>query len=283
MCAAIEQKVEDFIKYYGLLPGGSKFLLAVSGGADSVALLKILVSLKLSGRINNDFHIAHINHQLRGQKSLNDEKYVKTLAEKHNLSVTIEQIDVKNYAKENKLSIETAARNLRLEKLAAIAQKNGCSCIVTAHQKNDNAETMIHRLLRGTGFKGLAGIRPKSVINGTIFIRPLLCLSRKEIEDYLVSQNIHWQTDHTNLDCRFTRNRIRHRFLPMLQRQSFDDLVELLFILSQKSFSFSEKVEKQTEAAWKECIIEQSDYSVSMDIEKFNSCTGTNLLRYFKI
>jgi len=287
MLEKIEQKVLNFINLHNLLPDGAKILLAVSGGADSVALLKILVGLKLAGRITNDFHIAHINHRLRGKKSLEDEEFVKTLAEKHNLPVSIKRIEVKKYAKENKLSIETAARNLRLEKLTAIAQKNNCSCVVTAHQKNDNAETIIHRLLRGTAFKGLAGIRPKSVINlsagalakadGTIFIRPLLCLNRKEIEDYLVSQNIKWQTDHTNLDCRFTRNRIRHRLLPLLQtcppgqNQSYGDLVELLFVLSQKGFAFSEKIERLTRAAWKECIIEQSEYSVSADIDRFNN------------
>jgi tRNA(Ile)-lysidine synthase len=260
MLEKIEQKVLNFINLHNLLPDGAKVLLAVSGGADSVALVQILTGLKLAGRISGDFHIAHINHQLRGEKSLEDEEFVKTLAEKHNLPVSIERIEVKKYAKENKLSIETAARNLRLEKLTAIAQKNNCSCVVTAHQKNDNAETIIHRLLRGTGFKGLAGIRPKSVINGTIFIRPLLCLNRKEIEDYLLSQNIEWQTDHTNLDCRFTRNRIRHRILPTFRQ----DIIESLFELSQKSYSLFQKIERQAQK-----FISRSNL---LDIDEFNNC-----------
>ncbi|MCX5632164.1 MAG: tRNA lysidine(34) synthetase TilS, partial [Phycisphaerae bacterium] len=271
MVAAIERKIEDFIRQNNLLPNGSKILLAVSGGADSVALLKILFNLKLSGKIDNVFHIAHINHQLRGEKSLEDEEFVKTLAKQHNLPVTVEQVDVKKYAKGNKLSIETAARFLRLEKLAAIAQKNNCSCVATAHHKNDNAETIIHRLLRGTGFKGLAGIRPKTILNDITFIRPLLCLNRKEIEDYLVSQNIKWQTDHTNLDCRFTRNRIRHRLLPFLQKRSADNIVESLFVLSQRCLALSEKIESRAKAAEKKCIIEQLEHFVSVDIEKFNA------------
>ncbi|MGA2914739.1 MAG: tRNA lysidine(34) synthetase TilS [Sedimentisphaerales bacterium] len=270
MLKLIEQKVLNFINLYNLLPDGAKVLLAVSGGADSVALLKILLNLKLSGKLTNDFYITHINHQLRGQKSIEDEEFVRTLAKQHNLPAAIERVDVKKYAKEQKLSIETAARCLRLEKLAAIAQKNGCSCIAAAHQKNDNAETIIHRLLRGTGFKGLAGIRPKTDFNDSTFIRPLLCISRNEIENYLKSQDINWQTDHTNIDCRFTRNRIRHRLLPYLQNQSADNVIESLFVLSQHCLILSEKIERNADAALKKCVIDKTEDFVSMDIEKFN-------------
>jgi tRNA(Ile)-lysidine synthase len=276
----IEEKVVAFLKQGNLLPSGTKVLLAVSGGADSVGLVEILTRMKLIGRINNDFHIAHINHQLRGAKAIEDEKFVKAMAQKHKLPLTIERVDVKKHAQKNRLSIETAGRILRLEKLADIAKENGCDRVAAAHHKNDNAETIIHRIVRGTAFKGLAGIRPKIVLNlsagalakadGIIFIRPLLCLSRSEIEDYLVSQNISWQTDHTNLDCRFTRNRIRHRLLPMLQSQSRDDLAELLFALSQKCLAFSEKIEGQAKTALQDCTINQSQHLVSMDTEKFN-------------
>jgi tRNA(Ile)-lysidine synthase len=268
----IEEKTAAFLKQNNLLPDGAKVLLAVSGGADSVGLVKILAALKLSGRINNDFHIAHINHLLRAQESLEDEKYVKALAQKYKLPITVERVDVRKYAQENRLSTETAGRNLRLEKLAATAKKHNCLCVATAHQKNDNAETIIHRLLRGTGFKGLAGIRPKTVLNGTTFIRPLLCLNRSEIENYLISQNIKWQTDHTNLDCRFMRNRIRHQILPRLQKQATDDIVELLFVLSRRCLVFSEALERQAEKVWKECIVNQSENYVCINSEKFNGC-----------
>jgi tRNA(Ile)-lysidine synthase len=270
MSEKIEQKVLNFINLHNLLPNGAKILLAVSGGADSVTLLKILVGLKLSGKINNDFRIAHINHLLRGEKSFEDEAFVKALSEKYELPVTIERVDVKKYAQENKLSIETAGRKLRLEKLAMTAQKNGCDCVAAAHQKNDNAETIIHRLIRGTGFKGLAGIRPKTVLNGMTFIRPLLCAGREEIENYLVSEDIKWRTDHTNLDCRFTRNRIRHKILPLLQSQGCSNPAELLSILSQHCLAFSQSIEKQAKEAWQRCVLNQMEHSVSVDISKFN-------------
>ncbi|MDD5134673.1 MAG: tRNA lysidine(34) synthetase TilS, partial [Phycisphaerae bacterium] len=220
MLKAVEQTILNFIGLHSLVPKGSRILIAVSGGADSVGLVEILASLKSSGKIDSDFHIVHINHLLRGNESFQDERYVTALAQKHNLPITVEQIDVKKYAAEKKLSIETAARQLRIGALCRIANQNNCSAIATAHHKNDNTETVIHRLSRGTAFKGLCGIRPKSTLNETVFIRPMLCICRDKIETYISSQNIKWQTDRTNIDCRFTRNRIRHKLLPSLQKQS---------------------------------------------------------------
>jgi tRNA(Ile)-lysidine synthase len=252
MPETIEQKVLNFVSVNNLWTDGSKVLLAVSGGADSVALVEILANLKSSGKIGCHFHIAHINHLLRDEKSFDDEQYVKSLAKKHNLPATCLRIDVKTYAKEKKLSIETAARDLRLDALGKIAKQNNCAAIATAHHKNDNAETVIHRLLRGTGFKGLAGIRPKTILNDIAFIRPLLCLCKTEIEDYLCSRNIKWQTDLTNADCRFTRNRIRHRIIPYLQKQSKTDIADLLFKLSEKTLKLYDKIEEQAKSEFLE-------------------------------
>ena len=265
-----EQKILDFINIRKLLPDKAKALLAVSGGADSVGLLKILLNLKLSDKINNDFHIAHINHQLRGEKSLQDENFVKAMAEKYKLPITIERVDVKKYAQENKLSIETAARSLRLAALCRIANENNCQFVATAHHKNDNAETVIHRMLRGTGFKGLAGIRPKTIINNKTFIRPLLCLTRQEIEECLKNQSIRWQNDHTNLDCRFTRNRIRHKVLPYLEK-STPNLIELISSLSEHCGKLTASIEQMTQTAVQTCIISRDDSQITVDLNKFLS------------
>lgn len=261
MPETIEQKVLKFAIADNLWSKDSKLLLAVSGGADSVALVEILANLNSAGKIHCHFHIAHINHLLRDEKSFDDEQYVKSLAKKHNLPATCLRIDVKTYAKEKKLSLETTARDLRLDALRKIARQNNCSAIVTAHHKNDNAETVIHRLLRGTGFKGLAGIRPKTSLTGITFIRPLLCLCKTEIEDYLSSRNINWQTDLTNTDCRFTRNRIRHRVIPYVQKQSTADIADLLFKLSEKTLKLYEKIEEQAKSA-----VEKSEI---LDTDKF--------------
>ncbi|MDD5011145.1 MAG: tRNA lysidine(34) synthetase TilS [Phycisphaerae bacterium] len=259
----IENKIADFIKQHHLLSAKGNVLLAVSGGADSVAMLYILRKLYPKA-----LRIAHINHQLRGAESLKDEEYVKSLADKFDLPIAIESVDVKTYAKENKLSIETAARKLRLDALCKIADKCKCRYIATAHHKNDNAETVIHRILRGTGFKGLAGIRPMAAINDKFFIRPLLCLSRRQIEDYLKNQNIQWQTDHTNIDCRFTRNRIRHKLLPCLEKDS-PNLIESIFSLSRHSAILADNIESCAKAAEQDCFISKDNTQTAIDLKKF--------------
>ena len=258
-----EKITADFLKQRNLLPAGEKILLAVSGGADSVALLYIFHKL-----YPNSIHIAHINHQLRGSGALKDEEYVKSLADKFNLPITIESVNVKAYAKENKLSIETAARTLRLAALCRIADEINYRFIATAHHKNDNAETVIHRMLRGTGFKGLAGIRPKTIISGKTFIRPLLRLTRSQLEEYLNNQNISWQSDHTNLDCRFTRNRIRHKTLPYLEKNT-PNLVEHIWSLSQHCAILSNNIEKGTHIAQQTCIISKDKTQIIFDPAKY--------------
>jgi tRNA(Ile)-lysidine synthase len=258
-----EKQTSDFLKEKNLLPPGEKILLAVSGGADSVALLYIFHKL-----YPNAIHIAHINHQLRGPEALKDAEYVKSLAGKLKLPVTIESVNVISYARENKLSIETAARALRLAALARIADKFNCPFIATAHHKNDNAETVIHRMLRGTGYKGLAGIRPKTIISGKTFIRPLLSLTRGQLEEYLKNQNIRWQSDHTNLDCRFTRNRIRHKILPSLEKDS-PNIVELISSLSQHCAILANNIEKYTHNAVQTCVVSKDKTQIIFDLTKY--------------
>ncbi|MCE5341625.1 MAG: tRNA lysidine(34) synthetase TilS [Planctomycetaceae bacterium] len=261
----IEKKVEIFIRQKNLMPADGKILLAVSGGADSVALLCILHKL-----FPGNLHIAHINHQLRGTDSLNDEYYVRQLAEKYKLPVTTKLVDVNTFAKKQKLSIETAARQLRLEALTKIADKHNCTAIATAHHKNDNVETVIQRILRGTGYKGLAGIRAKTVFNEKTFVRPLLCLSRDEIEKYLKTQNILWQNDYTNTDTRFTRNRIRHKLLPYLMEES-PGIVETLNDLADKCERLNSNIKNLCEAAAVDCFIAQNKKQITIDILKFTN------------
>jgi len=185
MAPVFEQQVGDFIKANGLLSSENKVLLAVSGGADSTALLCVLQALSSNNILSVEFLCAHINHQIRGADADSDEDFVIAQARALKLHITTKRIDVRGFARKHKLSIETAARKLRIESLLEIARANNCSIIATAHHKNDNAETILQRLTRGTGYRGLGGIWPIRIFENEFkFIRPLLCVRRDEIIKY---------------------------------------------------------------------------------------------------
>jgi len=210
-----------------LFEGIDRVLLAVSGGADSVAMAHVLHRLAQEGGLSCNFVIGHVNHCLRGAESDADETFVRRFGQSLGVPVISQRVDVKAYAAEHKLSIETAGRVLRLQTLAQMADQNGCGCIATAHHKDDLAETMIHRLMRGTGFRGLCGIWPVSEVYGAEFVRPMLGVRRDEIIQYCKDNSIQWRQDASNENTAFTRNRIRHRLLPVLKDES-DVIVDKL-------------------------------------------------------
>jgi len=269
MLSEFENKVAGFIKADGLCESADKILLAVSGGADSTALLYAIQALKAKGVLNAELMCAHINHQLRGTEAERDEDFVVAQAGELNLQVTTKRVDVRGFARKNKLSIETAARKLRIERLVDIAKTSNCKWVATAHQKNDNAETILHRLLRGTGFRGLGGIRPVQGFDSDIkFVRPLLCVGREEIIEYLKERNLKWRTDHTNYDCTYRRNYIRHRLIPALQQDCTGSVVEELFELSRSAQRFYSLVRSYAEKAWLQ-LAECDSSNVKLNLQKF--------------
>lgn len=229
----------------------AKVLLAVSGGADSTALLYAMRALSSENVFRAEMLCAHINHQLRGAEADSDEDFVIAQAARLKLAITTRRVDVRGYAGRNKLSIETAARELRIKNLLEIARANNCKAIATAHQKNDNAETILQRLTRGTGFRGLGGIWPMRVFGYEFkFVRPLLCVRRDEIIKYLEQRNLKWRQDHTNADCTYRRNYIRHRLLPALQQDCTGLLVEQLSELSESARRFYKLVCSRADEVW---------------------------------
>ncbi len=269
MLLEFENKVVCFIKANGLFGSADKILLAVSGGGDSTALLYAMCALKADSVLGGDFVCAHINHQLRGTEAEQDEEFVIAQAGRLNLPITTRRLDVRGFARRNKLSIETAARKLRLESLLDIAKVNNCNCIATAHQKNDNAETILQRLVRGTGIRGLGGIWPVRVFTGDVrFVRPLLCVRRDEIIEYLERRNLKWRQDHTNADCTYRRNYIRHRLIPALQRDCSGPIVEQLSELAQSARRFYSLVCSCAEKVWRQ-LADSSGDSLKLDLNNF--------------
>ncbi len=191
-----------------LLPPGSRVLCAVSGGADSMCLLHVL-----SQREDLSLTAAHFNHQLRGEESERDEAFVRDICGQWGLPLTVGRGDVRAFAKREKLSIEEAGRTLRYTFLFRAAEEEGCGLIATAHNAEDNAETLLLHLLRGSGLNGLTGISPQL----HQLIRPLLTTSRREIEAYLAQHGVPHMEDSTNADDTYTRNRVRHQLIPLLE------------------------------------------------------------------
>lgn len=203
----IETIVRKYINHHDLFKSRGRYIVALSGGADSVALLLILKQLGVS------VSAAHCNFHLRGEESERDELFCVSLCER--LGITLHRIhfDTQFYALQHKVSIEMAARDLRYRYFAQLAKDIEADGICVAHHRDDNVETVILNLLRGSGVDGLAGIAPK---NGNI-LRPLLCISRQDILDYLQLQGQDYVTDSTNLEDDALRNRIRHHVIPLLE------------------------------------------------------------------
>lgn len=204
-------KVESFCLKHGLIEPGRCLLLACSGGPDSMALVSIFLHLRESYDLT--LHIAHAEHGIRGRASLDDAAYVRDFCRAHDLPFHLEHLAVPAFAKENKLSEETAARLLRYRFLRRTAEEIGADRIVTAHHLNDQAETVLQHLLRGAGPQGLSGMSP----DGSGIMRPFLCLYRSEIEDYCRRHQIAARQDETNFSTDYERNRIRLGLMPRLE------------------------------------------------------------------
>ncbi len=184
-----------------------KLIIATSGGLDSMVLLHLFQELK------QEIAIAHCNFQLRGLESFGDQNFVQDYANEQNIPIFVTQFDTENFAKDYKLSIQVAARNLRYDWFYELLDLENYDFILTAHHADDNLETFIINLSRGTGLDGLVGIP----MQNDKIIRPLLIFSRQEIEDYAVQNKIKWREDSSNTSDKYLRNKIRHHLVPLLK------------------------------------------------------------------
>jgi tRNA(Ile)-lysidine synthase len=219
----LELETLKTIREHSMLAPGDRVLVAVSGGADSVAMLHCLH--RLAPRLGVSLSVGHLNHGLRGAESDGDEDYVRSLSASLGLELTCETVPLRATLLASGVNLEEAAREARYDFLKKAARRGGCSRIAVGHTQNDQAETVLLRFLRGCGADGLAAIRP--IREGWI-IRPLLRCSRSDVERYLNSLGVSWRKDSSNLDLRFRRNRLRHEWIPALERHFNPRLIETL-------------------------------------------------------
>lgn len=257
------ERVINYIEDNSMLQKGDKVIVAVSGGPDSVCLLHLLNELK--SIFNIELYAAHVNHCLRGSESDEDEKYVKRFCDSLGIAVHCKRIDIEKYAKEKNISCETAGREARYGFFAELMEELGAQKVALAHNSNDQAETILMRIMRGTGIEGLRGILP---VRDGIFIRPILGTTREEIENYCIEKNLNPRIDKTNLQNIYNRNKVRLELIPYIQRNFNKDIISVLNRLSVLINKDSEFLEELAEEKYhRYCLCK--DNSVIIDKSAF--------------
>ncbi|AEH51988.1 tRNA lysidine(34) synthetase TilS [Pseudothermotoga thermarum] len=209
----LELRVLNFVQDHLLIPPGSKVLVALSGGMDSVCLLSVLLNIRQ--KIGFEIAAAHLNHMIR-PTAARDEEFVKQLCKEFNVELYVEKFDVLAFCKQEKVGIEEGARIVRYQFLEKVRKKSSSDLIALAHNLNDLVETMVHRVVRGTGLTGLVCMKSKDGAK----IRPLLYTTREEIESYVHRKSLPYVEDETNYDLTYTRNYIRHKVIPLLKQMN---------------------------------------------------------------
>ncbi len=257
------KKIAHFIEQHKLLSKDKKYIVALSGGADSVCLLLVL------RRLGYDVEAAHCNFKLRGEEADRDEQFCVELCKKHDIKIHLVHFDTNFYAISHKISIEMAARELRYSYFENLIRDIGADAVCVAHHQNDCAETVILNLVRGTGIQGLAGIQPKR----DNIVRPLLCVSRDEIESFLTCEGQDFITDSTNLDDLYVRNKIRLNIIPMMEKinpAAVQNIVKTAIRLSEANKVFGHSIE---EASMR--VSDSTAEGLIIDIEKLRKEVST--------
>ena len=261
------EKVKETIIKYDLIKPKDKIVLGVSGGPDSVAMLVCLN--ELSKEMDFEIIVCHINHGIRENAKI-DEQYVKEFCEKLNVPFFVLHANVLEEAKKQKRGVEETGRIIRYDFFEEIKQKEGFNKIAIAHNKNDNVETIIMNVLRGSGTSGLKGIEPKS----GDYIRPLIEIPREDIENFTAKYNP--RHDESNDENDYTRNKIRNIVIPYIKEQFNPNIIETITRLSEISKEETEYLEKETEEKYKKICIEEvynevNKLTIILDLKAFNA------------
>ncbi|MBU3090295.1 tRNA lysidine(34) synthetase TilS [Clostridium gasigenes] len=268
-------KVKVFAQENNLIENNDKILVALSGGPDSVCLLHMLHSLK--DELNLTIGAAHINHMLRGEEATGDELYVEKLCKNLSIPCYIARIDIDSISKKTSMSHEMVGRDERYKFFEAISNKHKYNKVAIAHNANDQAETVIMRMMRGTGLEGLVGIRAK---RGENIIRPILSLSREEIETYCSEKKLEPRIDKTNLENIYSRNKVRLDILPYMKENFNEDIIQTLNRMASILQKDDEYINKQCNKAFKEyCELELESLLINKELFKLDDAIVTRVIK----
>jgi len=273
---SIIDKVLNTIKYNNLINVGETVIAGISGGPDSVCLVHILNTI--SSIYNFKIIAVHINHMLRGEEAECDEKYAREFCEKLSIEFYSEKIDIRKMSKEESISIEEAGRIARYRQFQIYASNKSAQKIAVAHNKNDNAETVIMNIIRGTGTDGLKGIQYKR----DNIIRPLLDVYRYEIDSYCLLNELKPRIDSSNMESIYTRNKIRLDLIPFINKSFNTDIIESIGRTSEIVNCDLEFIEDYAAKALKKCIIEKNFDKIRLDIgilKDFHNSIKNRILR----
>ena len=262
----IEEKVLDTIKKYNLVENGDRVVVGVSGGPDSICLIDLLYKIKIQGILNFEIVVCHINHLIR-EEAETDELFVQSYCDKRNIPFFAKRVKVEKIAKIKKISTEEAGREVRYDFFNEVLEKMNFNKIATAHTKNDNAETVIMNILRGSGISGLKGI---TAIRDNKYIKPLIEISREEIEAYCYENKLNPRYDRTNEENIYTRNKIRNILIPELKKEFNPNIIDTIARLSRVVEKENQYIEKITQKTYQNIMIKENKREIILDLKEFN-------------
>ncbi len=264
----LQQKVLTTIQKYNLIQKKDKIVIGVSGGPDSMCLLNCLFCLK--EKLAIEIIVAHVNHMLRPEAE-EETKYVQEFCQKIEVPCFIKYANITKMSQEEKLGKEEMGRKVRYEFFEEVAIKTNANKITTAHNSNDNAETVLMNLLRGSGISGLKGIEIKVKKGNLEYIRPILECERIEIENYCKEKELDPKMDKTNLDNIYTRNKIRNQLIPYLQKEFNPNIIQGLNRLSELAGEEEEYFKEIVSQTYETIKIGENEKEIILDSKKFNN------------
>lgn len=272
-------KANDRMKYLAALStglrtcssAGDRVLIAVSGGSDSVALLRGMIELR--GAHSVEIGVGHLIHQLRGDNASHDARWVAELCQTLDLPCYVAERNTREFAATEKMGIEEAARQLRYEWLRETAEMHGYTCVATGHSADDQLETILHNIVRGTGLTGLSGMpQTRGLSEKVTLIRPMLEATREQAREYLASLGQDYREDATNSELDATRNRIRGELIPLLEQQFNPRFGDALLRLARQTSDVQTAIEWCAQQLLDRCLLECTPDRCRLDLRELKSC-----------